>query len=255
MTHQPSAGPIDFSRTMLRFRSTRVNHTPRVNVDAACTLTPPGGTAATYYLTSPCIAEEMYIETGLIHEPASEFAMIALPRHHFVTLKRHGDGRHDQRALRRFGEPMPTHDGRGATMVELDVTVRHHEQAVPITGYDEFREALLGDHGFVARTTFTDDDGTLVEMEYPCRCVNITNDARHWQVDAGPVLMPAAPIAAAELPAASLDLAYIVFNQWDYAEAVLRRPAAAGAEPSPCHYALRRAIRCRHELFRVHPGR
>lgn len=255
MTPTTSAGPIDFSRTMLRFRTTRVNHTPRMLVDAACTLTPPGGTAATYYLTCPCIAEEMYVETGLIHEPASEFTLIALPRHHFVTLKRHGDGRHDQRALRRFGEVMPTHDGRGATTVELDVTVRRHEQATPITSYEEFREALLGDHVVVARTAFTDDDGTLVEMEYPSRCVNVAHEARHWQVDAGPVLMPAAPVAAAELPAASLDLAYVVFNRWDYAEAVLRRPATADAAPVPCHYELRRAITCRNELFRVHPGR
>jgi hypothetical protein len=239
---------------MLRFRTTRVNHTPRLTVDAACTLTPPGGTPATYYLTSPCIAEEMYVETGLIHEPASEFALIALPRHHFVTLKRHGDGRHDQRALRRFGEVMPTHDGRGATTVELDVTVRRHAAAEPIADYDAFRAALLDDQVIAARTTFSDDDGTLVEMEYPCRCVNVAHEARDWQVDAGPVLMPAAPTADADLPAASLDLAYVVFNRWDYAEAVLRRPTAAEAPPAACHYALRRAIRCRHELFRVAPG-
>lgn len=243
--------PIDFSRTMLRFRSTRVNHTPRMEVDAACTLAPPGDPATRFFLTSPCIAEEMYVATGLIHEPAGEFAMIAAPRDHFVTLKRHGDGRHDARAVRRFGETMPTHDGRGARMVELDVAVRHHDRVEPITTYEEFRDALLGDHPVTARTTFTDDDGTLVVMEYPCRCVNVAHEGGGWQVDAGPVLMPAVPTAGAELPAACLDLAFIVFNSWDYAEAVLRRPAASPAEPGACQYELRRTLRCRHELFRI----
>jgi hypothetical protein len=243
--------PLDFSRTMLRFRTTRVNHTPRMEVDAACTLTPPGGVPTQFFLTSPCIAEEMYVATGLIHEPASEFTMIAAPRDHFVTLKRHGDGRHDVRAVRQFGETMPTHDGRGAKAVELDVTVRHHDRAEPITTYEEFRVALLDDHPLTARTTFTDDDGTVVEMEYPCRCVNVAHEGGAWQVAAGPVLMPAVPTAGAELPAACLDLAFVVFNRWDYAEAVLRRPASSPAQPGACLYELRRVVRCRHELFRI----
>lgn len=242
-------GSIDFGRSMLRFSTTRVNHTPRLLIDAACTLAWPGGASKTFYLTCPCIGEAMYVPENLIHDPVSEFVLIGAPGDQFCTHKRHGDGARDLRAAHRVGQKMPTHDGKGATMVELAVTLRHHRSVQPIKTYDDFRAALLGDKLINARTVFTDGDGTVVTLDYPARTVNVAHDKQAWQVDAGPILMPAAATLGADLPVACLDVAYLVFNRWDYGEAALRR--AAGGNDPRCQFELRRRLSCRHELFVV----
>jgi hypothetical protein len=241
-------GSIDFGRSMLRFSTTRVNHTPRLLIDAACTLSSASG-SRTFYLSCPCIAEAMYLPQNLIHDPVSEFVIIGAPGDQFCTHKRHGDGSRDLRAAHRVGEKMPTHDGKGATMTELAVTLRRHARVQPIRTYAEFRAALLDDQLINARTTFTDTDGVTVTLDYPARTVNVAHDKEAWQVDAGPILMPAAPTAAAALPVSCLDVAYLVYNRFDYGEATLRRSAAGG--DARCQFELRRKLDCRHEMFVV----
>lgn len=245
---------IDFGRSHLYFRTTRVNHTPRLLLDAACTLRQTDGTEKTYYLTCACIGEAMYVQTGLIHEPVAQFNLIAEPRRQFLMIKRHASAAHDIRSAQKFGDVMPTHDGKGAKMVDLDVKVSRHARTTPITTYEQFRDALLNNRLINARTTYTDDNGkSTVIMDYPCKTVNVAHDKPAWQVDAGPVLMPAVS-GPVTLEVERLDQAFIVYNRFDYAECVIRRRTSLGTDPAAGenhHYSLRRNLTCRHELFEV----
>jgi hypothetical protein len=246
---------IDFGRSFIRFRTTRVNHTPRLRADAACTLTQPDGAHRRYFLTCPCVAEEMYLERGLIHEPTAEFLLVMAPQDQFLMMKRHADARHDTRGVHRCGEVMPTHDGRGATVVELDCSLAYYNRAAKIESYAQFREALLENRLICGRTTFVEEDGVEVVLEYPANTVNVAHDKEAWQVDAGPIILPL-PVSkkdAKGLDVTRLDTGYLVYNRWNYAEAVLRRrtPLDSPHEdaPSTNFFSLRRSFDCRNELF------
>src|SRR4051812_14343830 len=61
-----SGNTYDFGRSFLRWTSTRNNHTPRMQVDAACTLT-RNGRSREYFLSALCTGEKMYADKDLIH--------------------------------------------------------------------------------------------------------------------------------------------------------------------------------------------
>src|SRR5262245_23283724 len=67
----------DYSRTFLQFTTDHSRHTPRMQIDASCTLTTANGVAVNFFLTAPCMSEHMYQSADLIQEPTSLFWMIA----------------------------------------------------------------------------------------------------------------------------------------------------------------------------------
>ena len=240
---------IDFGRTYLRFSTTRVNHTPRLDVDAACALIGPDGDVRRYFLTCPCIGERMYVRQDMILEPPCEFNLIAAPDDQFLMTKRHASAEHDVRTAHRFGEVMPTHDGEGAKVIELAVDVNRHAVVRPVQTCEDFRQALVGNRPMNGRTTFLDEDGvTTVVMDYPLRTVNVANDKEAWQVDAGPVLLPAFD-PAGDLEVSRFGTAFMVFNAWDYAELVIRQPTpVGGGDARTNHYSLRRGLHGRNGI-------
>lgn len=243
-------GEIDFGRSYLLFSTDHVVHTPRLAIDAACILSMPGQSPRTFYLTCPCIAETMYVRKNLIHDPPAEFRLIAEPQGEFIQIKRHANAAKDVRSPHRFGERMPSHDGHGATVNRLDVAVSYWNHLDPIDSAEAFREALLEGCAINAITTYQEPNGVTVTMIYPCRTINAHDIQSCWQVDAGPVLMThgrALPDDA--LVVEQLELAYVVYNQRDYMEAVLRQPVDIGPNAVTNHYAQHRQFACNHRLL------
>jgi len=243
---------IDFGRSFLRFSTTRVNHTPRLQVDAACALVGPDGERRTFYLTCPCICENMYVESGLIQEPVAEFVLVARPREEFMVLKRHADAAHDVRSPHRFNDVMPTHGGLGARLVELDVDLGRFDAVKPIRDYRSFREAMLANRPMIGRTTYRDADGkSEAILEYPMRTGNVANDREAWQVDAGPVLIPTDPRSDG-LEVERFRRAFLVYNRWDKAEAAVSRCVSLTEDPAGPrteHYNDVIQLTCRNDLF------
>ena len=250
-------GEIDFGRSTIRFSTIRIDHTPRMQMDAACTLVDAEGGSRRFFLSCPCIAESMYVPENLIHQPEALFNIILSPGDQFLILKRHASAELDLRAGFRFGGTMPTHDGEGDTVTELDVTLERHRDVATIKSFAEFREALLDNRPLNGRTTYTDEDGlSKVILDYPIKTGNAGNSAETWQVDAGPIVMPA-PGAIGELPVERLDIGYMVYNRRDYAEAVVRRATPVGPNPgtgSTGHFSLRCKLDCKNELFAASNG-
>ena len=233
---------IDFGNSYLYFTSDGANHTPRIRLDAVCTLV--GETARTYYLGCACMAENMYRPKGHIQEPVAEFTIILSPGREFQILKRHASAAHDVRRSLRVGERMPTHDGKGSTMLSVEAKLRHATRETPIVDYDGFRAALLAGHSINARTTFLDADGkTRVILDYPANTTNASNDQPAWQVDAGPMLFPL-PAKENALEVDRMELAFIVFNSFEYAEVAINEPSAGTR-----HFASPRGLACKNELF------
>ena len=252
----------DFGRSYLRFRSDRVNHTPRLQLDAACTVHLPDGSVRQFVLTSPCIGENMYVDEGMIQEPICEFVMIAEHRSEYAIMKWYADAARDVHQARRFGEAMPTASGVPARVTTLDVHLARCPTVEPIVSHAAFEAAVMANRAVIGRTTYQlDDGGTTVVLDYPCKTVNVAHGRTAWQVDAGPVLVPRltpSPVAAGTTEAevlfvARLGPAFAVFNRWDRVEITPRGRVTLGAEdgggPTTSHY--RGVVGCpaRNALF------
>src|SRR5438067_10338501 len=90
----------------------------------------------------------------------------------FAVLRHHANAAADVAEAHRVGEAMSTRSGVPARATALDVTLRRFA-VERIGGYDAFRRALLADRPIVGRTSYREDDGTLVEVEYPVKTGNV----------------------------------------------------------------------------------
>lgn len=231
---------FDFSRSFLKFTTNHARHTPRLQIDALCTFHTAGAAPLRYALTSPCISETMYTPSGLVQQPPSVFTMIASTAEYKMS-KEFGGGRPDICEPHRVGETMSTHDGKGSTMLKIEIDMVEFPSARKIESYEDIREAILGNRVLNGRTSFADADGkTRVELDYPIRVCNIPHTLRGWQVDTGPVLFPqGAPDAA--MTVERLAPAFIVYNAWDWTEvAILRLNTPPSTAPASQFSDIRR---------------
>lgn len=242
---------FDFARSFLKFTTDHSNHTPRLQVDASCTITPRGGQAKTYYLTASCISESMYVPANLVHRPASEFVMIASPGEEYKIIKCFASARPDLCEAHRVGQTMSTHSGENSTMLKVEVGMALVARARKLEEYEEIRDAIIGNRCLNGRTTFRDEEGAEVVMDYPIRICNIPHDQRRWQVDTGRVLLPSQP-GGNGLAVSRLSPAYIVFNEWDWAEVAIL-VLATSDQKALCtsQYCDIRRLTAKNEIFCV----
>lgn len=241
---------IDFARSFVRFSTTRVSHTPRLQLDAVCTLRDSTGERA-YYMSCACIGEEMYQPSDFIHQPPQEFHIILAPGEQYMTLKRCPSADDDLRAANRINAPMPTSSGRPAKVVELAAEVARHREITPVRDYETFRDALLGNRIMNGRTIWRTDDFEAI-LDYPARTINAGTSETVWQVDAGPILIPSEP-QEDDLEITRFNLAYIVYNRLEYAEAAVRVATPIYPKdpnsPRTSHFSRIIKMECFNELY------
>jgi hypothetical protein len=244
----------DFSNSHLRFTSSRINNTARLQLDAICWLTEaPSGRSTRFALTAPCIAENMYQNKDLIQSPTCEFRMIGSEQE-YRMIKDYPTHDLDADMARRKEEIHSTFDGSKAQLTELAIFVSEME-AKPIREYEEFMDAFLGNRSFVGATELQNEDGSLsARMEYPIKTSNILKPKNLWQVDAGPVLFPVFS-RKVNLSIELFARAYIVFNEFNWAEIVIHQPGPVtkdgkeGAVSTHYHTPLR--IKAENRIYAV----
>ena len=209
---------FDFQRSFVQFTTTRINHTPRLQVDAVCRLVPESGDAKAYALTTSCVGEHMYASENLVQVPPFEFVMVAGGDGEFLIQKTFASGKDTVRESHRVGDTMSTHDGLGALMQDVVVELVPLEGARELATDGSIREAILQNRPIQATTSFMDSDGrTRVELLYPVKICNVSGDTAQWQVDTGRVPFPAYP-PGSDLAVARFEPAYILFNRRDWAD-------------------------------------
>jgi hypothetical protein len=215
----------DFSKSFLRFTSNRIHNTARLQLDALCALTDKAtGRSTRYALTAPCIAENMYQPKDLIQAPTCEFRMIA-SEDEYRMIKNYPTHELDADMARRKDDTHTTFDGSRAQLTELAIFVNETEAVCEVRSFEQFQNAFLGNQSFVGVTELQNPDGSLsARMEYPVRTSNILQPKHLWQVDAGPVLYPDFT-RRVKLSVEWFARAYIVFNDFSWAEIVIHQPA------------------------------
>ena len=108
-------------------------------------------------------------------------------------------------------------------------------------------DAILANRRLVARTGW-DEDGHHVVIDFPVKTVNANERDVVFQPDTGPVLVPDLSMETHRW-IEGLQLAFIAFNRFDWAELLIREPVRVADGVSAWHYARSRRIDCVNELF------
>ncbi len=236
----------NFQSSFLMWTSTGNNHTPRLQIEAACALDGPRAKGE-FFLTEMCTGEQMYVDKDVIHLPANEFAVVYSPAGEFVFFKYFADMSRNISETHRVGEAMSTQDGRGTPIVDMSVQMARWSSARELREYADIREAVLGNRPLNAQSEYVVEDGTKVTMTYPVKICNISNSMERWQIDT-PLLVPDFS-ARTERPVGMFRPGYIVFNAWTWAEVIMRSPNGKGGEPS--HFSDSRRLEVTNRLFAV----
>ena len=199
---------IDFSRSYMRWFGS-VNNV-RILIDAACTLTDDEtGKSESYYLIAPCRAECTHCDGDLIVMPSYEFFGIwgekdkRIMRKHWVSSR--DNWQYEEKAdtldIRRFSATKQLTDNEAVFKATM-------ESSAPL----------------ISRTTVRHErQGLTAVMEYPVNTMNVKEDPLRFQVDTGPLIFPNFNVKPAR-PIECFEIAYVVYNRFDEAEFILRKP-------------------------------
>lgn len=201
---------IDFSRSYMRWT---IAPQVRILIDAVCTLTDNStGESKAYYLIAPCRAEDTHGDAGLFYMPSYEFCGIwAEDESHIIRT--HWFSHRDNRQNRyREGDA---------------IDVREFSQTRQLPDNESVFDATMGStEPLISRTTLHDGQrGITAVLEYPVNTMNVKEDPVRFQVDTGPLIVPDFERDCAR-PIECFEVAYIVYNRFDEAHFILRRPVA-----------------------------
>ena len=107
--------------------------------------------------------------------------------------------------------------------------------------------AVLANEILVARTAYQDERYRVL-IEYPIKTVNANERDWVFQPDTGPILLPDLNRAPTDL-LGGMELAYIAFNQADWAEVVVRLPTSVAPGVNVYHYSQAARIACVNEVI------
>ncbi len=211
---------IDFSRSYMRWFNSRNN--VRILIDAACTLIDDAaGTTEAYYLIAPCRGEDTYGKGYLTQVPGYEFCGVW--------------GEQDKRTLRFAWRSL---DDRHKYAGETDtLEIRRFENTRPLEDAEAIYQATMdSSEPIICRTTIRDERrGLTAVLEYPCNTMNVVDGPMRFQVDTGPLIIPDFTLYSAK-NVEMMDVAYVVFNRFDEAEFVVRKPAPISDGDRPLFY-------------------
>ena len=258
-----SVTAVDFARSFVWWRSDRDKLPPatvtvpppyalnnaRVPLDCLCAVTDKAtGRSRGFALGVSCKTEAVGAEDGIWPQPNADFKPVLSDDGEFMSLKTYDIV---GRQLPLYIESLGMQPERQVVRVEevfesarLDV---ERVEARPLETSAEAVEAILANRNLVARTLYG-NRRYEVELEYPVKTVNANERDVLFQPDTGPVLVPGLDVEPTEL-IGSLELAFIAFHRFDWAELLLRVPVPVAEGVEVHHYARSVRIDCRNEML------
>lgn len=243
----------DYSRSFVQWWMDTLDHSPRCAIHASCRLRDKKGGTREFFLTHPCMGEQMYAEKDIIHLPTADFHIIFAPREEFMIVKIMDGSPPFLRLAHRIGEKVATHDGRGTTITRMELCMRHFPVVRELHSDREVYDAMIANLPILARMQFPGADGkTEVICEFPVTVMNAMHDKGHrWQVDTGPILIPDFSIKS-DLTVGLFRQAFVVCNSWDWAEVAMRLPVQNESSKDGrtfLHYASPKRLSMKVRLF------
>lgn len=239
----------DFTNSYMTFTVPNGENTARIQLDALCRVTEAGTTREAVLIT-PCKSELMYGRTKLFQDPNYDFCGIWTSDEYviFRTYARHLPDREREAEA---GPNVPRFD-------EVRIDIRSFPKAVPLATPGDVVDATLANRHIVARSTISRTDGkSVAELEYPVKTMNVMQAKRWFQVDTGPVIIPAWAYGGTPRGNRFVEqftMAFVCFNVMEgYTEFVLREPAPVPGNEAALvwHYSRIVNAQARHKLWCV----
>ena len=225
-------------------------NTCRTQILAKCELlNGASGEAGTFFLGKECIGEFMYQAGGMAQVPTAEVCCI-FSEGESSQLKKFANHERDVRQSHRCGEKVQLFDGRYACWTELRLDLKTAPARLLETP-DDIIAATLASEAMVGRTALEDEASQWqAVIEFPIVYMNAHPPAKRFQVDVGPVLFPDFSTEAPS-PIAMLELAYILFNEFDKVEFAVRAPTrvADDHQAEALHFSRVVRLPARNQLF------
>ena len=255
---------IDFSRSFLWWRTdtlekpplTQTNKAPftlnnaRVPLDCLCRIEDKvGGEVHFFALGASCKTERVGVDRDIWMEPNADFVPI-MSRLCFLAIK----------TYHRAGIELPLEpaslgyqsERQEVALAEAFSSARfdvYYEEGRLLENAKDRVEAVLDNERLVARTAYQ-DDRYRVAIEYPIKTVNANERDWVFQPDTGPILLPDLSREPGDL-IGGMELAYIAFNQEDWAEVVVRLPTVVAEGVQVYHYSRAARIHATNEVFSI----
>jgi hypothetical protein len=239
----------------------------RILIEARCDMSDGSGHSDSFYMIAACRTEWMYREDVLFQDPNREYRGIWSQERH-ISL---GSG-----MVCETGELRPQSTGQvgwvtgsddyvvrrslrcDETFNYMSLTLRHHAEVEALPDDEAVVAATIAHRPLVARTELCDEaSGMRAVLEYPVRTMNFHTERRRFQVDNGPVIVPDFTYGS-EHWIEWLDLAHVVYNRFDRAEFLIRRPTPVLVDGvqvcSVHHFSEVRQCAAQHAFFAVGPA-
>jgi hypothetical protein len=258
---------IDFSRSFLWWRIDTDKVPPgtitvpppyalnnaRMPLDCLCTITAPEG-ARTRQLTrqfalgASCKTEAVGASRNIWPQPNADFIQVLSDDGEALGIKTY-ETAHRQIPLHLtdLGMQQERQVCKTADVFESARTDVTRVDAYALSTNQAAVEAVLENQRLVARTCW-EEAGHQVVLDYPVKTVNANERDVVIQPDTGPVLVPDLSLEVDEW-IHGLQLAFIAFNQFDWAELLLRVPVEVADGVSAWHYADARHLTATNQLF------
>lgn len=199
-------------------------------------ISPEGEPVETYYLANGVMAGRVYAERDLVIEPAMDFRAIFSEAEYkiFRTHTPFEIGRDESGTVHdKFKEIAFSIQGAPALAVtDAETVIDNTLRNVPLNGMIELD---------------VNDDGHSTVMEFPVRHINAHASKRMFQVETGPVLLPAGG-GAGHPGIDDLDVAFTFFNRFDEAYFVKWAPTSFSDNESTTVRSYSSALRSRGRI-------
>ena len=202
---------LDYGRSFIHAKATW--NSPRFWVESRCHITDSAtGESAEYFQCGSCKSEDTFAASDLFTKDNYDFMPIFSATETIAF-------RHRVNEVARYREVRPTESWWGGNEPRL-----RKVKARVLNTPQEIFAAMDNGKPIVGQTQLTDEaTGRTAVLEYPIKTINWHRDKMLWQVDTGPVLLPDLSEPAARW-SHTVQLAYIAFNQSDWADFVVKRP-------------------------------
>ena len=246
---------LDYSRCFV-FYTGAINdeeiNTCQCQILAKCEITQEAtGESEAFFLGKECIGEYTYDERGIAQLPTAEVCII-FSNGKYKLLKKFVNHEND---IIQIGEPEEKQrifDGRYVYWTDLRFDLRM-AKARPLESREDIIKATLDSEPMLGRTIIWDGEREWTAvLEYPIVYMNVHPPISGFQIDVGPVLFPDFA-STGETLISRLELAYVMYNDFDNAEFAIRTPTqvAQHDEDQTLHYSRAIKMPASNELFRL----
>lgn len=254
---------IDFSRSFLWWRVDTDKVAPgtitvpppyainnaRMPLDCLCTITAPGANRTRRFaLGSSCKTEAVGASQDIWPQPNADFIQVLSDDGEALGIKTYAAA--DQQIpfhLNELGMQPERQVCQVADVFESARTDVARAPAQSLTTAQDAVDAIQANRIISARTSWLEQDHQIV-LDYPVKTVNANEVDVVFQPDTGPVLVPDISLPP-DRWIEGLQLAFIAFNQFDWAELLLRERVPVADGVSAWHYARPRRIEAVNEVF------